>query len=231
MTDKLGIEAFMRRSAVLAGLALLCILGGREAAFAQVTANTRANANFPGTHTFSPGDLLRVRIWGWPEQRDQVDGVFPVEADGATYLPVIGRLVVAGRQAEDVQQEYRKRFEVEQRNPVVTVTAVFAVSVVGEVMSPGVVDVFPGYSAFDAISLAGGFTEKAKRNTFMIVRKGSSKSFSAGNEAEGAALMATTLLESGDRIVILRSKSASLPMITIGIQALLGIATLIAVAK
>lgn len=231
MTDKLGIEAMARRSAICAVLALFCIHGGSNLLVAQVTSNSRATATFPGSHTISAGDLLRVRIWGWPEQRDQVDGVFPVEADGAAYLPVIGRIMVAGRKSEDVQQEYRKRFEVEQRNPVVTVVPIFAVSVVGEVMTPGIVDVFPGYSVFDAISMAGGFKELAKRNTFMLVRQGATKVYSAGNDAEGSALMATTLLESGDRVVVLRAKTASLPLISLAISTLIGLATLVAVAK
>lgn len=229
MAYKTGNGATARRLAVAAGLALLCIVFVRPlAAQSGASQMMRATASFPGgQHTIAVGDVLRVRIWGWPRTEDTTEGSFPVEGDGAAYLPVIGRIQVAGRSAEDVQRDYRKRFEVEQRNPVVTVSPIFAVSVVGEVYTPGVVDAYPGYTVFDAVSMAGGFRENSKRNTFLLVRKGQTQVVKGGNAEEGAALMASTALESGDRIVILRSKAATLPIVSLAAQVLIGIATLV----
>ena len=187
----------------------------------------RATATFAGAkYLVQPGDILKVRIWGYPNPGDQTEGSFQVEADGTVFLPVIGPLPVAGKTAEDVQAEFRKRFAVEQRNPVVTVFPLFAVSVMGEVRGPGVVDVAPGYTVFDAISTAGGFAEYANRNSVLVVRKTGTIKVGAKDAADAAAAMALMPLESGDRIVVQRSRRPRLGSIMTFLQALLYAASL-----
>jgi polysaccharide export outer membrane protein len=173
-----------------------------------------------------PGDILKVRIWGYPNPGDQTEGSFQVEASGTVFLPVIGPLAVAGKTAEDVQAEFRTRFAVEQRNPVVTVFPLFAVSVMGEVRGPGVVDVAPGYTVFDAISTAGGFNENANRNSVLVVRKTGTITVGAEDASDAAAAMAQMPLESGDRIVVQRSRRPRLGSITTLLQGLLYAASL-----
>lgn len=188
----------------------------------------RATASFAGTrYVVQPGDVLKVRIFGYPEPGDETLGSFQVEANGTVYLPVIGSLEVAGKSAEQVQEEFRTRFAVEQRNPVVTVFPLFAVSVMGEVRGPGVVDVAPGYTVFDAISTAGGYTESANRTEVLLVRKSGIIKVGAATAADAAAAMAQMPLESGDRVVVQRTSKPRAAAVAAILQGLLSAASLI----
>ena len=225
MADKAsspGIQRWLNVMLLAAALAG----GGGEAVYAQARQD-RATATFAGAkYLVQPGDILKVRIWGYPNPGDQTEGSFQVEADGTVFLPVIGPLPVAGKTAEDVQAEFRKRFAVEQRNPVVTVFPLFAVSVMGEVRGPGVVDVAPGYTVFDAISTAGGFGEEANRNSVLVVRKTGTITVGAKDASDAAAAMAQMPLESGDRIVVLKSRRPRLGSVITLLQGLLYAASL-----
>lgn len=190
--------------------------------------NERAQATFGGSsYVVKPGDVLKVRIWGWPEPATELEGTFPVESSGVAHLPVIGAMQVAGKTAEEVQREFRTRFAEEQRNPVVTISPAFAISVMGEVRNPGVIDVFPGYTVFDALTTADGFQEQANRSAVLLVRGGTTRTLSGGNAEETAALLAQTPLESGDRIIVQRARSAGVVTINTVLQAVLSAATLI----
>lgn len=224
MADKLGRRAGWRSAGLLL---ILCILAFASQADGQARSD-RAAATFSGAkYVVQPGDVLRVRIWGWPTPQDNVEGSFPVEASGVSYLPVIGRLEVVGKTAEDVQEEFRRRFAEEQRNPVVTVSAMFAVSVMGEVKVPGVVDVSPGYTVFEALSLSGGFAEDANRTQILLVRGGKSVEVGGRTASEAATSLAAMRLESGDRVIVQRSRSPVYRTANTIFQALLYAATLV----
>lgn len=227
MADRLGQHASMRRMGIVSVAALLCLIGGPDGLLAQGRLD-RATATFSGTkYIVQPGDMLRIRIWGWPEAASQTEGSFPVEASGVAYLPVIGAVNVAGKTADDVQDEFRKRFAVEQRNPVVNVHPLFAVSVMGEVRAPGVIDASPGYTVFDAISTAGGFTSDANRTTVLLVRTSGTLSIGGGSSENAAAAMVQKPLESGDRVVVLRSKKPASNSVASILQAVVSAASLI----
>lgn len=223
MADRLGRLA----KATLMFAVLVSTAANPSPANAQARTD-RATATFAGTqYVVQPGDVLKVRIFGYPEPGDETLGSFQVEANGTVYLPVIGALAVAGKTAEQVQQEFRTRFAVEQRNPVVTVFPLFAVSVMGEVRGPGVVDVAPGYTVFDAITTAGGFTDSANRNEVLLVRKSGTIKVGAATAADAATAMAQIPLESGDRVVVQRTNTPRAGAVAAILQGLLSAASLI----
>lgn len=226
MADMLGGFTYRRRM-VVPVLALLCGMAAPGSLHAQARMD-RATATFSGNkYVVQPGDMLRIQIYGWPEASSQMEGSFPVEATGVAYLPVIGPLNVAGKTADDVQQEFRKRFAVEQRNPVVTVHPLFAVSVMGEVRAPGVIDAAPGYTVFDAISTAGGFTEQANRHMVLVVRNKATIAVGGGNAQDAAIAMAQNPLESGDRVIVQRTTKPASNSIASILQATVSAATLV----
>lgn len=226
MADKLG-----RRLIRSFGVPILALFAAHAVQPGAATAQARtdrATATFAGTqYVVQPGDVLRVKIFGYPEPGIETQGSFQVEASGTVYLPVIGPLAVAGKTAEQVQQEFRTRFAVEQRNPVVTVFPLFAVSVMGEVRAPSVVDVAPGYTVFDAISTAGGFTDSANRTEVLLVRKSGTTRVGAADAADAAAAMAQVPLESGDRVVVQKTSKPRAGSISAILQGLLSVASFI----
>lgn len=229
MTDKSSGNGATARHVVGTTLAFLCILIGTQSAFAQNRLD-RGTATFGGSkYVVRAGDQLRVRIWGWPEASDNTEGYFPVEANGVAYLPVIGAMEVAGKTSDQIQDEYRKRFSQEQRNPVVTVAATFAVSIMGEVRNPGVIDVQPGYTLFDGISVTGGFNDQSNRKEVLLVRNGQTTAISGSSAAETAGKLASTPLESGDRVVVQRSGHLAWQSIASVTQTVLALASFIVV--
>lgn len=217
MADKLG------RLSITVWLLLMA-----AEASGQSARMDRATATFGGgNYVVQAGDVLRVRIWGWPQPESEIEGSFPVEAEGTSFLPVIGALPVAGKTAEQVQEEFRRRFAQEQRNPVVTVTPYFVVSMMGEVNGPGVIDVRPGYTVFDAISTAGGFTANANRNSVLLIRKGVERTVGGMTATAAARAMAEVPLESGDRILIGRNRTSKVQFWTLVLQGVFGVANLV----
>jgi protein involved in polysaccharide export with SLBB domain len=147
-----------------------------------------------------PGDVLQIQVWPQAE----MGGDFPVEETGFVYLPVIGRVEAAGRNLSDLRSGLREAFGEIMRTPVVTITPRFRVTVAGAVARPGLQIVDPTVSFYDVITLAGGFTEEAKRNEIFIYREGDIYEFNADNPLRSGDLSAAPSLQSGDRIYIPR---------------------------
>lgn len=152
------------------------------------------NANY----VLGPGDVVSISVY------EEVDLSFPEMRIGDTGLinyPFLGEIAVTGQTSAQLEQLLRKglidgEFLI---NPTVTVTIVqyrpFYIN--GEVAQPGSYPYEPGLTLRKAISIAGGFTERANRNRFTLHH---------GNDADSAAPDSTTSLDTtiqpGDIITI-----------------------------
>lgn len=109
------------------------------------------------------GDLLTVKVYGAPE----FDNDVRVSSTGEISLPMIGNLRVAGLSIQDAQSLVREKLVAGGffSDPQVSVFAkeysTQGVSVLGEVQKPGVYPLLGSRTLFDAISTAGGVTERA----------------------------------------------------------------------
>jgi polysaccharide biosynthesis/export protein len=110
------------------------------------------------------GDLLEVSVFGAPEFQ-KVEA--RVSSQGEISLPMLGPVHVAGVNAEQAEKLVADQLSKRQlfNEPHVTIFvkeyATQGVSVLGEVLKPGVYPVLGERQLFDAISLAGGLTPKA----------------------------------------------------------------------
>ena len=127
---------------------------------AQLTPSMAARE--AATYRVQTGDLLRFRLWAG-QVDTPMEGDFQVEPSGVAYLPRIGRIAVAGKTIEEVRELLRASYQNEFGNPVVTITPVFPVSVMGAVRQPATIEGTPGLTAFDAITKVGGFLPEANR--------------------------------------------------------------------
>ena len=224
MADKLGREAHggPRVKCILAAYAFLCLPG----MLAAQTAADRAQAQAVASYVVQAGNVLNVMIYGWPTPADKLEGRFPVEANGKAHLPVVGTVDVAGKTTEQVQAELRQRLASEQNQAVLAIEPLFAVGVNGEVRQPGVFDFRPGQTVFDAISRASGYALDANRGKVWLVRDGQTRTLQAESQEALAALLATTPLQSGDRVMIGQRSRVSSRSIWEVFQALIAVATL-----
>jgi polysaccharide biosynthesis/export protein len=150
-----------------------------------------------------PGDLLQITVWPSTE----LSGEFTVEESGLVYLPLIGEVRVGGVAIDQVRADLRRRYGEVVRNPVVTVTPVFPVTITGEIQRPGVHMVTPGNSLFDVVGMAGGFREAADGARVRVVRPGSVVEFDALRALQTGEGMDAIQLQSGDHVVVPRGRA------------------------
>ena len=120
-----------------------------------------------------PDDVIEVFVWKEPELSTTV----VVRPDGKVSLPLIGELPTSGKTAVELQKEIGEKLMQYVSDPVVNVMVKEVnsakVSVLGEVKTPGIYKIKDRATVLDAIALAGGFTEYAKRNKVTIIRPAS----------------------------------------------------------
>jgi polysaccharide export outer membrane protein len=109
------------------------------------------------------GDLLEMRVFGIPDLTDSVR----IATDGTISLPLVGSVKVDGLTLDQAQRTIETKLKEGGfvRDPHVTLTVkefvTQGISVMGEVMRPGVYPLLGTRRLFDALSAAGGTTAKA----------------------------------------------------------------------
>lgn len=98
-----------------------------------------------------------------------------VDAKGCIDLPVLGRMSVAGMTTQEIKEKISQELVTRNliKEPVVTVRIQnFKVSVLGEVKSPGVVDVKgERITVLEALSKAGDLTIQGRRDHVAVIRE------------------------------------------------------------
>jgi len=152
--------------------ALIVVLIGSAPAFAQQQTDTAVVSRAYGDSEFQlgPDDVIEVTVY----QDKTLDRTVPVRPDGKISLPLIGEMPASGKTATDLQKEISLRLKQFVADPTVTVVVKEVnspkVSVLGEVKNPGMYKIKDRATLLDAIALAGGLTEYAKRNKIVVIR-------------------------------------------------------------
>jgi polysaccharide export outer membrane protein len=127
-------------------------------------------ADAPSRHLITPGDKITVQV----EQQPELSGTFVVGASGHYAHPVVGLILVGGVSPQEAAKRVQERLVRFIANPQVTVTLVeyaeLAVTVVGEVTSPGSYKVPHGSGVLAAIGSAGGLSDFADDERIYVVR-------------------------------------------------------------
>ena len=121
------------------------------------------------TH-LGPGDRLRVIVFG----QNQLSGDFLVAADGDVSLPLAGRVHVAGLTEAQAEHALHDRLASGIiKDPAVTVDVVRyrPIYVVGEVARPGGYEATGRLTVINAVTLAGGYTYRARRDQINLLRE------------------------------------------------------------
>ena len=153
--------------------ALIVVLIGSVPAFAQeqhTDSTVVPRAYGDSEFRLGPDDVIEVTVY----QDKTLDRTVPVRPDGKISLPLIGEMPASGKTATDLQKEISLRLKQFVADPTVTVVVKEVnspkVSVLGEVKNPGMYKIKDRATLLDAIALAGGLTEYAKRNKIVVIR-------------------------------------------------------------
>ena len=197
------------RSVMLSGLCVAVWLGvgARPTAAAQVTAETAAAPVVEaGAYSVAPGDVLRIAVWKEPE----LSGDVFVRLDGMITVALVGDVKAAGKTTDQIATEVRTRLRPFLEMPQVTVTVSQAVSarfyVIGEVTTSGAFPLTGRITVLQALALAGGFREFAKRERIVVIReKGGERRaipFNFRDLEAGINLEQNIVVEAGDTLIV-----------------------------
>lgn len=153
---------------VLSAMAVI-VIGLGMSGCAQPTLGEREYAA-PQEFLLGPEDVVEIAVW---KNQDMTKTV-PIRPDGVISMPIIGDVRAAGMTTDALAQRITERLKPYIANPSVSVSVKdlnsYFIFVVGEVSKPGKFQLKSYATVLQAISLAGGFTEYAKKNKMQVVR-------------------------------------------------------------
>jgi polysaccharide biosynthesis/export protein len=152
----------------------LIVLGcfGLGCAAAAPAQRPNPRPEVPEVYTIGPEDVLEIAVW----QNQDLSRTVTVRPDGMISLPLINDVQAAGLTPEGLKTEIaRKLIDFLKGTPELSVIVVEANSrkfyVQGEVRTPGTYPLRSPTTVSQAITLAGGFTEFAKKNKIRVIRR------------------------------------------------------------
>ena len=127
----------------------------------------------PGTeYVISPGDSLNVQVW----DQDNLSTQVRVRSDGQVSLMLIGDVQAAGMSPIAFSRVVEERLKGFIVAPQVTVAvedvARLNVSVLGQVVQPGIHTLDVGAGVAQALAVAGGLRDFAHKDRIFLVREG-----------------------------------------------------------
>lgn len=121
-------------------------------------------------YRLGPEDVIEVFVWKQPDLSTTV----VIRPDGKISLPLVGELEATGKTSPQLQEEVTNRLLQYVADPRVNVVVKEInspkISVLGQVRKPDRYHIKQRLTVLDAIALAGGFTDFAKRDKVIIIR-------------------------------------------------------------
>ncbi len=175
----------MKTLVLLLGLALLlsCLLTLTDCGSTRVTSaddplygaprSGRAEPSQPAKAPpliLGPEDLINVEIW----RQDDMKRDLRADRQGDIYLPLAGRVNIAGQNLGWLRFELTERLKKYYKDPQVMVNLVESplqkAFILGEVTRPGSYRITAATSVMQLISEAGGFTDDAELDSVLLIR-------------------------------------------------------------
>jgi polysaccharide export outer membrane protein len=219
MTLRTNLTRILRTTALLV-LVSVGLLAQSDSGSTQSvpTANADKNAALSGAqapekdrsddaYVIGANDVLAINVWKEPDVTRSV----PVRSDGKISLPLAGELQAAGQTPRQLEQEITKRLQSYISDPEVTVIVTESrsqkINILGMVARPGTYLLSGSTTVLDAISMAGGFKDFAKKKSIYVLRAipdGTQKRipFNYKEVIKGTNPEQNVKLQSGDTVVV-----------------------------
>src|SRR5437868_13248638 len=127
----------------------------------------------PHDDTFIIGveDVLAVNVW----KETEVSRSVPVRSDGKISLPLVGEVQAAGETPHQLELAIAKRLQSYISEPEVTVIVQQINSqkfnILGQVTKPGFYSLVNSPTVLEALAMAGGFRDFAKKKSIYVLRQ------------------------------------------------------------
>jgi polysaccharide biosynthesis/export protein len=160
-----------------------------------------------GDYIIGPEDVIGVLFFKEPD----MTGDHTVRPDGKISLPLVGEVMASGVRPDVLAGSLQKAAGKFLTDPTVTVVVrqinSRKIFVTGEVRTPGAFPLIGPRTVLQAIALAGGLNEYAKRDDINIVRtdaRGQTRTFKFNYKevSEGRRLEQNIQLQPGDTVIV-----------------------------
>jgi polysaccharide export outer membrane protein len=148
------------------------------------------------------GDVLHIFVWKEPDLTQNAT----VRIDGRITVPLLGDMIVNGKTSAALGAEITTQLGRFVESPLVTVVVQQAVSarffMLGEVKNPGPHPLAANLSIVQALALAGGFQQFAKKDEILLIRGSQATKVNYDKLQDGSDLGQNLILEAGDTVVV-----------------------------
>ena len=207
----MALKWFVVSVALLTGLVLVGSAGAQQASVKAPAPKASLAAPAAGVpvasdYVIGPEDLLQISIW----KNEAMSRTLPVRPDGKISIPLLHDITAAGLTPLQLRDKIAAALAEFMPNPEVSVSVMevksYRVSVLGEVLRPGVLQLKAPTTVLEALALAGGFKDFASPSKIVIFRKNGSGQTERlrfnYNRAVGSTGEENLSLKSGDVVVV-----------------------------
>jgi polysaccharide export outer membrane protein len=189
--------------AILLILVFSAVLGCSSAG-PYVWANQLAPDQSGNGYVIAAGDLLTIRVYN----QENLSTHARVRSDGKVAMPLIGEVELRGKPPEVACKEIEARLKEFMVSPTVTITVEettpTSVTVLGQVVHPGIYTVDSTSGVLQALAVAGGFNDYASRASIFVMRRSPAQRirFTYADLTHGEGRAADFRIRTGDVVVI-----------------------------
>lgn len=122
-----------------------------------------------GSYRLNPGDKMRIIVYG----QEHLTGDYSLDNAGMLSFPLAGQIKAAGMTPGELERDIKSKLDpayIRGASVSVEVASKRPFYIIGEVRNPGSYPFVSGISVFNAVALAGGYTYRARENSFYIKR-------------------------------------------------------------
>jgi protein involved in polysaccharide export with SLBB domain len=149
---------------------------------------------------FLAGDAIQILI---PADTGSVlKGVYPIDATGMADLPIAGRVVIAGKNRQNIEQYLAGIWAPYLKDTHVQAIPVIRVAIMGNVREPGYYYPSPDAVIYDAIKMAGGPLLPFKMEETAHLRAGKVINDELTEQISRSQTLRESGIVSGDEILI-----------------------------
>jgi polysaccharide export outer membrane protein len=201
LTNIRGGKNLMKRKFIFAVVVMIMFIS-----ISQMWASDTSPVSSTQDYLIGPGDVLEISVWN----NEALTKLVTVLPDGKIHFPLIGEVVVGGKTLTDLEKELKEKIGkyVTDTDLLVMVqqTGSFVIYVIGEVNRPGRFNLNTNINVLQALAMAGGFTEWAKKNKIKIFRETEDKTevlkFSYDDIVKEKNINSNIKLKRGDTIFV-----------------------------